>query len=154
MSVFRLYSKQALVFIVSSSHSFSPPFSPPFSPIASFFCSLCSLHGVDTAQSAGWVLVQSCGKLALLDRLLVKLKTNGHRVLIFSQMTKLLDILEGVTNMWNCREYSRDIGIRVMTVCSCLHAHVDACTSSCIYSHLLSFFCRILCTPWIPVCSY
>lgn len=32
--------------------------------------------------------------MALLDRLLTKLKAQGSRVLIFSQMTRMLDILE------------------------------------------------------------
>ncbi|KAJ7951159.1 ATP-dependent helicase BRM-like [Quillaja saponaria] len=39
-------------------------------------------------------LVKSCGKLWILDRILIKLQTTGHRVLLFSTMTKLLDILE------------------------------------------------------------
>ncbi|KAJ9539405.1 hypothetical protein OSB04_032138 [Centaurea solstitialis] len=39
-------------------------------------------------------LVRSCGKLYILDRILVKLQRTGHRVLLFSTMTKLLDILE------------------------------------------------------------
>ena len=39
-------------------------------------------------------LISSAGKMILLDKLLVKLKKDGHRVLIFSQMTKMLDILE------------------------------------------------------------
>eukprot|EP00262_Sarcandra_glabra_P019213 TRINITY_DN7166_c0_g2_i2.p1 TRINITY_DN7166_c0_g2~~TRINITY_DN7166_c0_g2_i2.p1 ORF type:complete len:1406 (-),score=309.05 TRINITY_DN7166_c0_g2_i2:372-4517(-) len=39
-------------------------------------------------------LVRSCGKLWILDRILVKLHRTGHRVLLFSTMTKLLDILE------------------------------------------------------------
>ena len=39
-------------------------------------------------------LIQSSGKMVLVDKLLPKLKANGHRVLIFSQMVKLLDILE------------------------------------------------------------
>nr|GEW88262.1 ATP-dependent helicase BRM-like [Tanacetum cinerariifolium] len=39
-------------------------------------------------------LVKSCGKLWVLDRILVKLQRTGHRVLLFSIMTKLLDILE------------------------------------------------------------
>ncbi len=34
------------------------------------------------------------GKMVLLDRLLPKLKARGSRVLIFSQMTRLLDVLE------------------------------------------------------------
>ncbi|KEP62276.1 UNVERIFIED_CONTAM: SWI2/SNF2 Brahma-like putative [Hammondia hammondi] len=39
-------------------------------------------------------LVRCCGKFAMLDVLLPALKMGNHRVLIFSQMTKLLDILE------------------------------------------------------------
>ncbi len=39
-------------------------------------------------------LWETCGKMVLLDKLLGRLKSRGHRVLIFSQMTKMLDILE------------------------------------------------------------
>ncbi|XP_074581940.1 ATP-dependent helicase BRM-like [Curcuma longa] len=39
-------------------------------------------------------IVRSCGKLWILDRILIKLERAGHRVLLFSTMTKLLDILE------------------------------------------------------------
>ncbi|KAF9615301.1 hypothetical protein IFM89_022717 [Coptis chinensis] len=39
-------------------------------------------------------IVRSCGKLWILDRILIKLHRTGHRVLLFSTMTKLLDILE------------------------------------------------------------
>jgi len=39
-------------------------------------------------------LVHASGKMVLLDKLLPKLKANGNRVLIFSQMVKMLDILE------------------------------------------------------------
>ncbi|KAM4635849.1 lymphoid-specific helicase [Discoglossus pictus] len=38
-------------------------------------------------------LVNSSGKFLLLDRLLPEMKTRGHKVLIFSQMTMMLDIL-------------------------------------------------------------
>jgi chromodomain-helicase-DNA-binding protein 1 len=38
-------------------------------------------------------LIASSGKMMLLDRLLTKLKKDNHRVLIFSQMVKMLDIL-------------------------------------------------------------
>ncbi|XP_038155327.1 lymphoid-specific helicase isoform X2 [Cyprinodon tularosa] len=38
-------------------------------------------------------LVQTSGKLLILDRLLPALKERGHKVLIFSQMTSILDIL-------------------------------------------------------------
>ncbi|KAJ2888369.1 ATP-dependent DNA helicase Hrp3, partial [Coemansia aciculifera] len=38
-------------------------------------------------------LVNHSGKMVLLDKLLAKLKAGGHRVLIFSQMVRMLDIL-------------------------------------------------------------
>lgn len=38
-------------------------------------------------------LVKASGKLILLDKLLMRLKESGHRVLIFSQMVLMLDIL-------------------------------------------------------------
>ncbi|XP_071548739.1 chromodomain-helicase-DNA-binding protein Mi-2 homolog [Panulirus ornatus] len=39
-------------------------------------------------------LVKASGKFILLESMLEKLKRDGHRVLIFSQMTKMLDVLE------------------------------------------------------------
>ena len=39
-------------------------------------------------------LVESSGKMVLLDKLLKRLQEKGHRVLLFTQMTRLLDILE------------------------------------------------------------
>ncbi|XP_068214865.1 chromodomain-helicase-DNA-binding protein Mi-2 homolog isoform X13 [Palaemon carinicauda] len=39
-------------------------------------------------------LVKASGKFILLESMLDKLKRDGHRVLIFSQMTKMLDVLE------------------------------------------------------------
>ncbi|CAA3020988.1 ISWI chromatin-remodeling complex ATPase CHR11-like isoform X5 [Olea europaea var. sylvestris] len=39
-------------------------------------------------------LIENAGKMVLLDKLLPKLKERDSRVLIFSQMTRLLDILE------------------------------------------------------------
>ena len=38
-------------------------------------------------------LVMSSGKMVLLDKLLARLRQDGHRVLIFSQMVRMLDIL-------------------------------------------------------------
>jgi chromodomain-helicase-DNA-binding protein 1 len=38
-------------------------------------------------------LIKGSGKLMLLDKLLVRLKETGHRVLIFSQMVRMLDII-------------------------------------------------------------
>jgi DNA helicase INO80 len=39
-------------------------------------------------------LIKDCGKMRVLDSLLMRLKKEGHRVLIYSQMTVMLDILE------------------------------------------------------------
>ncbi|XP_061597438.1 chromodomain-helicase-DNA-binding protein 4a isoform X2 [Cololabis saira] len=42
----------------------------------------------------GSALTKSSGKLTLLQKMMRKLKEGGHRVLVFSQMTKMLDLLE------------------------------------------------------------
>uniref|UniRef100_A0A8C2WX18 Chromodomain helicase DNA binding protein 4 n=1 Tax=Cyclopterus lumpus TaxID=8103 RepID=A0A8C2WX18_CYCLU len=42
----------------------------------------------------GNALTKSSGKLTLLQKMMRKLKNGGHRVLVFSQMTKMLDLLE------------------------------------------------------------
>lgn len=39
-------------------------------------------------------LVSDAGKLQVLDGLLTRLKAQNHRVLIYSQMTKVIDLLE------------------------------------------------------------
>ncbi|KAL2244125.1 UNVERIFIED_CONTAM: putative chromatin-remodeling complex ATPase chain [Sesamum indicum] len=44
--------------------------------------------------TTGEHLIENSGKMVLLDKLLPKLKERDSRVLIFSQMTRLLDILE------------------------------------------------------------
>jgi hypothetical protein len=50
--------------------------------------------GLKTREERLKLLVDSSGKLVLLHKLLPKLKAEGHKVLIFSQMTRLLDLLE------------------------------------------------------------
>lgn len=45
------------------------------------------------------LLQYDCGKLQVLDKLLRKLAAGGHRALIFTQMTKVLDILEQFLNI-------------------------------------------------------
>ena len=39
-------------------------------------------------------MITDSDKMAVLDRLLAKLKREGHRVLVYSQMTRMIDILE------------------------------------------------------------
>jgi helicase SWR1 len=45
------------------------------------------------------LLQYDCGKLQVLDKLLRRLQADGHRALIFTQMTKVLDILEQFLNI-------------------------------------------------------
>ena len=47
---------------------------------------------VDDRHTAA--MIEASGKLVLIDKLLPKLKIGGHRVLVFSQMVRCLDILE------------------------------------------------------------
>uniref|UniRef100_A0A5S6PYK1 Uncharacterized protein n=1 Tax=Trichuris muris TaxID=70415 RepID=A0A5S6PYK1_TRIMR len=51
-------------------------------------------------------LVDNCGKMVLLDKLLPKLQSQGSRVLIFSQMSRMLDILEDYA-LWKQYRYCR-----------------------------------------------
>ena len=54
-----------------------------------------------TLDPLGEHLVENCGKMVLLDKLLLRLKERGHRVLLFTQMTRVLDILEDYMHMRN-----------------------------------------------------
>uniref|UniRef100_A0A182QDT2 Helicase domino n=1 Tax=Anopheles farauti TaxID=69004 RepID=A0A182QDT2_9DIPT len=60
------------------------------------------LHPIISAMSTQFpdprLIQYDCGKLQTLDRLLKKLKSEGHRVLIFTQMTRMLDVLEAFLN--------------------------------------------------------
>ncbi|CDO96353.1 unnamed protein product [Kluyveromyces dobzhanskii CBS 2104] len=59
-------------------------------------------HQLQTKLSVAFpdksLLQYDCGKLQKLAQLLQNLKDNGHRALIFTQMTKVLDILEQFLN--------------------------------------------------------
>ncbi|KAJ3007058.1 swr1 complex component, partial [Thoreauomyces humboldtii] len=54
-----------------------------------------------------------CGKLQTLDRLLRTLKAGSHRALIFTQMTKMLDILEVFLNLHGHRYLRLDGSTKV-----------------------------------------
>lgn len=59
--------------------------------------------GEDPFMNSPDVLIRASGKFALLDNILPKLKETGHRVLLFSQMTSLLDVLE---HFFSYRQFS------------------------------------------------
>eukprot|EP00940_MAST-03C_sp_MAST-3C-sp2_P000876 g876.t1 len=46
-----------------------------------------------------WLVQWDCGKLQILAQLLRRLKSGGHKVLIFTQMTRMLNILESFLNL-------------------------------------------------------
>ncbi|CAK9259395.1 unnamed protein product [Sphagnum jensenii] len=52
------------------------------------------------------LMVRFCGKLEMLDRILPKLKAANHRVLFFSTMTRLLDVMEDYLE-WKGYRYLR-----------------------------------------------
>ncbi|KAK9075578.1 hypothetical protein SSX86_003903 [Deinandra increscens subsp. villosa] len=51
-------------------------------------------------------IIRFCGKLEMLDRLLPKLKATDHRILLFSTMTRLLDVMEDYL-YWKQYKYLR-----------------------------------------------
>jgi chromodomain-helicase-DNA-binding protein 4 len=63
-------------------------------------------------------IIAASGKLQLVDKMLRKLKEGGHRVLIFSQMTALLDILQNyISEMkWGCLRLDGDVPHQVRQV--------------------------------------
>ncbi|KAH8148692.1 uncharacterized protein LAJ45_07403 [Morchella importuna] len=57
------------------------------------------LQGSTKREDVLKALIMSSGKMVLLDQLLTKLKADNHRVLIFSQMVQMLDILADYLNL-------------------------------------------------------
>ena len=53
-------------------------------------------------------LVHDSSKLRYLHTLLQRLKREGHRVLIFCQMTKMIDILEDYVQKMNYKYFRLD----------------------------------------------
>ena len=51
-------------------------------------------NSLDPDAMSVQAMIQASGKLVLVDKLLPKLKADGHKVLIFSQMIRVLDIIE------------------------------------------------------------
>lgn len=72
-----------------------------------------ALEAPRTANNAfeGSALIKACGKLELLSKMLKELYGTEHRVLIFSQMTKMLDLLEDFLEAENYKYERIDGGI-------------------------------------------
>jgi len=59
--------------------------------------------------------LQNSGKIQLMKELLQKLQAEGHRVLIFSQMTRVLDVLQEVLGLWGYEHLRLDGSTPVST---------------------------------------
>ena len=93
-------------------------FSIPFLPPHSFFVHITYInfiHIIIHTHSPALLgppfttdthLVLNSGKMCVLDKLLPKLKEEGSRVLVFCQMTRMLDILEDYC-LWREHNYFR-----------------------------------------------
>lgn len=64
------------------------------------------------SRESNETLIESSGKLVLIDKLLPRLKEEGHKILIFSQMVRVLDILEDYMNYRSYKYERLDGGIR------------------------------------------
>lgn len=78
------------------------------------------------------VLIQSSGKLVLLDKLLQKLK-DSHKVLIFSQMTRCLDLLSDYLSYRRYRFERIDGAVRG----ECRQAAIDRFSNTDVFVFLL-----------------
>lgn len=58
-------------------------------------------NATDTREEALKGIVMNSGKMVLLDKLLARLRQDGSRVLIFSQMVRMLDILSDYMSLRN-----------------------------------------------------
>ncbi len=85
-----------------------------------------------------------CGKLQRLDLLLRTLKGGGHRALIFTQMTRMLDVLESFLNIHGHTYLRLDGATRIEQRQKLTERFNQVCCCCCFFLLLLllsSFFC-------------
>lgn len=58
-------------------------------------------------------LIRSSGKLLVLDAMLAKLNARGHKVLLFSTMTMILDMIEDYLSLRDYNYVRLDGGIKI-----------------------------------------
>ena len=80
--------------------------------------------GITSGEIGGLTLKRAAGKFELLSRILPKLKATNHKVLVFCQMTNLMNILE---------DFLRDQGFKFL--------RLDGSTKSECREELLKEFC-------------
>ncbi|KAI8600228.1 SNF2 family N-terminal domain-containing protein [Dissophora ornata] len=100
-------------------YSWKPIHVDPEPPLMEVVCEKAAelLHPVASCLQVQFpdkrLLQYDCGKLQKLDGLLRELKSGGHRALIFTQMTKVLDILEIFLNIHGHRYLRLDGATKV-----------------------------------------
>lgn len=67
---------------------------------------------INPARENGSILYRVSGKFELLDRVLPKFKASGHRVLMFFQMTQVMDIMEDFLRMRDLKYMRLDGGTK------------------------------------------
>ncbi|AMD19686.1 HCL465Cp [Eremothecium sinecaudum] len=67
---------------------------------------------INPTRENGPLLYRVSGKFELLDRILPKFKATGHRVLMFFQMTQVMDIMEDFLRMRNLKYMRLDGGTK------------------------------------------
>lgn len=67
---------------------------------------------INPTRSNGSILFRVSGKFELLDRILPKFKASGHRVLMFFQMTQVMDIMEDFLRMKDLKYMRLDGGTK------------------------------------------
>ena len=91
---------------------------------------------VDHNKLYGEQLVKSSGKMVLMEKLLQKLFDGGHKVLVFSQMVRVLDLLEDLLKIKKYR-YER----------------LDGTTSSSSRLHAVDRFKKKACNRFVMLLS-
>jgi SNF2 family DNA or RNA helicase len=74
--------------------------------------------------------IQTSGKMVLLDKLLPKLREEGHKILIFGQMVKMLDLL---SEYFDFRKFKYE---RLGKIHSCLKSLSSSFPFSCLIKYL------------------
>jgi len=79
-------------------------------------------------------------ELAVLDKLLKRLKEGGHRVLVFVTMTRMLDILQDYCGTARCHSLAK-LDVTICVASTPPRPRKRSCLSSCIYSsvHIWTF---------------
>jgi SNF2 family DNA or RNA helicase len=79
-----------------------------------------SLRGAKP-QAVVDAMVEASGKLALIDKMFARLKELGHRTLIYSQFTTVLDILEDwlVQRGWGFQRIDGEVSESFSTIVDC-----------------------------------